>query len=159
MNIVILNLYYLSTRFLNIIFLMVYLSIFFVSFLAATILPFSSEIGLASLFKVGVHNNILLLIFASFGNILGSCINWLLGIYSRKFEKKKWFPFDKKKIIRASNWFEKYGKWSLLFSWVPIIGDPITFVAGTMKTNFKIFLLLVSIGKILRYFFVFIIFI
>ena len=138
---------------------MVYLSIFFVSFLAATILPFSSEVGLASLFKVGVHNNILLLIFASFGNILGSCINWLLGIYSRKFEKKKWCPFDKKKIIRESNWFKKYGKWSLLFSWVPIIGDPITFVAGTMKTNFKIFLLLVSIGKILRYFFVFIIFI
>ena len=138
---------------------MVYLSIFFVSFLAATIIPFSSEIGLASLLSFGIHNNILLLIFASFGNILGSCVNWLLGNFLRKFEKKKWFPFDKKKIIRASNWFDKYGKWSLLFSWVPIIGDPITFVAGTMKTNFKIFLLLVSIGKILRYFFVFIIFI
>ena len=138
---------------------MVYLSIFFVSFLAATIVPFSSEVGLASVLSLGIYNNILLLIFASFGNILGSCINWLLGIFSRKFEKKKWFPFDKKKIVKASSWFEKYGKWSLLFSWVPIVGDPITFVAGTMRTNFIIFLLLVSIGKILRYLFVFTVFI
>ncbi len=138
---------------------MVYLSIFFVSFLAASIVPFSSEVGLASLLSLGIHNNTLLLIFASFGNILGSCLNWLLGIFSRKFEKKKWFPFDKKKIVKASSWFEKYGKWSLLFSWVPIVGDPITFVAGTMRTNFIIFLLLVSIGKILRYLFVFTIFI
>jgi len=76
---------------------MVYLSIFFVSFLAATIVPFSSEVGLASLLSLGIHNNILLLIFASFGNILGSCINWLLGIFSRKFEKKNGFLLIKKK--------------------------------------------------------------
>ena len=78
---------------------MVYLTIFFLSFLAATILPFSSEIGLASLLALDTYNNILLLIFASCGNILGSCINWLLGNYSRGFENKKWFPFNKKNKI------------------------------------------------------------
>ena len=137
---------------------MVYLTIFFLSFLAATILPFSSEIGLASLLALDTYNNVLLLILASCGNILGSCINWLLGNYSRRFENKKWFPFNKKNLLKASNWFEKYGKWSLLLSWVPIVGDPITFIAGTMKTKFKTFILLVSISKISRYLVIFLLF-
>ena len=137
---------------------MVYLTIFFLSFLAATILPFSSEIGLASLLALDTYNNVLLLILASCGNILGSCINWLLGNYSRRFENKKWFPFNKKNLFKASNWFEKYGKWSLLLSWVPIVGDPITFIAGTMKTKFKTFILLVSISKISRYLVIFLLF-
>ena len=137
---------------------MVYLTIFFLSFLAATILPFSSEIGLASLLALDTYNNVLLLILASCGNILGSCINWLLGNYSRRFENKKWFPFNKKNLLKASNWFERYGKWSLLLSWVPIIGDPITFIAGTMKTKFKTFILLVSISKISRYLVIFLLF-
>ena len=137
---------------------MVYLTIFFLSFLAATILPFSSEIGLASLLALDTYNNILLLIFASCGNILGSCINWLLGNYSRRFENKKWFPFNKKNLFKASNWFEKYGKWSLLLSWMPVVGDPITFIAGTMKTKFKTFILLVSISKISRYLVIFLLF-
>ena len=137
---------------------MVYLTIFFLSFLAATILPFSSEIGLASLLALDTYNNILLLIFASCGNILGSCINWLLGYYSRGFENKKWFPFNNQNLVKASNWFEKYGKWSLLLSWMPVVGDPITFIAGTMKTKFKTFILLVSISKISRYLVIFLLF-
>ena len=134
---------------------MAYLTIFIISLLAATILPFSSEISLAGLLISNNYNNLLLLIFASLGNIIGSCVNWFLGFYSRKFENKRWFPFDRRKITQASVWFEKYGKWSLLFSWLPFVGDPITFVAGTMKTNFKTFILLVSIGKIFRYLLVF----
>ena len=138
---------------------MIYISLFFLSFLAATIIPFSSEVGLASLLKLDLYNDLFLLISAIIGNILGSCVNWYLGIYSRTFEKKKWFPFNKKNLLKASNWFEKYGKWSLLLSWVPIIGDPITFVAGIMKTKFTTFFMFVSIGKILRYLIVFSIFI
>ena len=130
---------------------MIYISLFFLSFLAATIIPFSSEVGLASLLKLNLYNDLLLLISASVGNILGSCVNWYLGIYSRTFEKRKWFPFDKKNLSKASNWFEKYGKWSLLLSWMPVVGDPITFIAGTMKTKFKTFIILVSISKISRY--------
>ena len=137
---------------------MIYISLFFLSFLAATIIPFSSEVGLASLLKLDPYNVLFLLISASVGNILGSCVNWYLGIYSRTFEKKKWFPFDKKNISKASSWFEKYGKWSLLLSWMPIVGDPITFIAGTMKTKFKTFIILVSISKISRYLVILILF-
>ena len=131
-----------------------YLSLFIVSFLAATILPFSSEAILATYLLSEIYNKFLLIFFASFGNILGSIFNWFLGIYFLKFQNKKWFPFSKTQIDRSSKWFKKYGKWSLLFAWVPIIGDPLTFIAGTMRIKFLIFLLLVSFGKIMRYFFI-----
>tara|TARA_R110000751_G_scaffold257208_1_gene356627 strand:+ start:122 stop:556 length:435 start_codon:yes stop_codon:yes gene_type:complete len=128
-----------------------YITLFVISFLAATILPLSSEITLAGLMAVQSYNNFILLLVASLGNILGSSFNWVLGIYSRKFESKKWFPFNQKQMKRSSNWFLKYGKWSLLFAWLPIVGDPLTFVAGTMRINFLNFLILVAIGKVGRY--------
>jgi membrane protein YqaA with SNARE-associated domain len=131
-----------------------YLSLFTISFLAATILPFSSELMLASMLSIENYNRTLLITFSSFGNILGSVFNWVLGFYFIKLQNKKWFPFNQEQISKSSQWFEKYGKWSLLFAWVPIIGDPLTFVAGTMKTKFFIFLILVSIGKISRYLFI-----
>ena len=131
-----------------------YLSLFTISFLAATILPFSSELMLASMLSMENNNRILLIIISSLGNILGSVFNWVLGFYFMKLQNKKWFPFNKKQISKSSLWFEKYGKWSLLFAWVPIIGDPLTFVAGTMKIKFFIFLILVGIGKISRYLFI-----
>ena len=99
-----------------------YLTLFIVSFLAATILPFSSEAILATYLLSETYNKFLLIFFASFGNILGSIFNWLLGIYFLKFQDKKWFPFSNTQIDRSSKWFNKYGKWSLLFAWVPIIG-------------------------------------
>ena len=125
--------------------------LFLISFLAATIFPFSSELTLLSLLKTGNYNTFLLLCAASLGNILGSAFNWLLGRYLLKYLNKKWFPFKQNQINQASNWFKKFGIWSLLFSWVPIIGDPLTFVAGILRINFSIFFVLVSIGKILRY--------
>ena len=131
-----------------------YLSLFTISFLAATILPFSSELMLASMLSIENYNRTLLITFSSLGNILGSVFNWVLGFYFMKLQNKKWFPFNQEQISKSSQWFEKYGKWSLLFAWVPIIGDPLTFVAGTMKTKFFIFLILVGIGKISRYLFI-----
>jgi len=131
-----------------------YLSLFTISFLAATILPLSSELMLASMLSIEGYNRTLLIVFSSLGNILGSVFNWVLGFYFIKLQNKKWFPFNEKQISKSSLWFEKYGKWSLLFAWVPIIGDPLTFVAGTMKTKFFIFLILVGIGKISRYLFI-----
>ena len=131
-----------------------YLSLFTISFLAATILPFSSELMLASMLSIENYNRTLLITFSSLGNILGSVFNWVLGFYFIKLQNKKWFPFNQEQILKSSQWFEKYGKWSLLFAWVPIIGDPLTFVAGTMKAKFFIFLILVGIGKISRYLFI-----
>ena len=130
---------------------MIYLSLFFISFLAATILPFSSELTLAGLISTSNYDNLLLLAFASFGNVLGSVVNWFLGFYSRNFTSKKWFPFNETQITRSSKWFEKFGKWSLLFAWVPILGDPLTLVAGLLRVRFLDFIILVAIGKVSRY--------
>ena len=134
---------------------MIYLSLFVISFLAATILPLSSELTLAGLITTYNYNNLLLLIVASSGNILGSIVNWILGFYSRNLTSKKWFPFKDEQIKRSSNWFNKFGKWSLLFAWVPIIGDPLTLAAGLLRVKFTEFLILVSIGKVFRYFLIY----
>ena len=134
---------------------MIYLSLFAISFLAATILPFSSELTLAGLIATSNYDSLLLLIAASIGNILGSVINWILGFYSRNLTTKKWFPFKDKQIENSSKWFNKLGKWSLLFAWIPIIGDPLTLVAGLLRVRFLDFIILVAIGKVSRYLVVF----
>ena len=134
---------------------MTYLSLFLISFLAATILPFSSELTLAGLMVTSNYDNLFLLIVASLGNVLGSVVNWILGFYSRNLSKKRWFPFKDKQIKKSSKWFNKFGKWSLLFVWVPIIGDPLTLAAGLLRVKFIEFLILVTIGKVSRYLVIF----
>ena len=130
---------------------MIYLSLFVVSFMVATIVPFGSEIYFATLLSINEYNSLLLLIAASTGNILGSVFNWICGYYAAYFIQKKWFPINQNQINKATNFFLKYGKWSLLLAWVPFIGDPLTLVAGTLRYSFLPFLILVSIGKISRY--------
>ena len=134
---------------------MTYLSLFLISFLAATILPFSSELTLAGLMVTSNYDNLFLLIVASLGNVLGSVVNWILGFYSRNLSKKRWFPFKDKQIKKSSKWFNKFGKWSLLFVWVPIIGDPLTLAAGLLRVRFIEFFILVTIGKVSRYLIIF----
>ena len=131
-----------------------YSSLFISSFLSSTILPGHSEITLTTLILLERYSQFLLISFASFGNILGSVINWYLGFYITKFVNKSWFPFKKKQLDKASLWYLKYGKWSLFFSWVPIIGDPLTIVAGIFRVPLVIFITIVSISKVLRYIFV-----
>ena len=134
---------------------MIYLSLFTISFLAATVLPFSSELTLAGLIIASNYDKLLLLIVASFGNVTGSAVNWALGFYSRNLTTKKWFPFKETQIEKSSQWFRKFGKWALLFAWVPIIGDPLTLVAGLLRVRFLDFIILVAIGKVSRYLIVF----
>jgi membrane protein YqaA with SNARE-associated domain len=129
----------------------IYLSLFIISFLAATILPFSSELTLAGLIIASNYDKLLLWIVASFGNVTGSAVNWALGFYSRNLTTKKWFPFKETQIEKSSQWFRKFGKWTLLFAWVPIIGDPLTLVAGLLRVRFLDFIILVAIGKVSRY--------
>ena len=119
--------------------------------MVATIVPFGSEAYFASLLVMKQYNGLFLLIAASMGNILGSVFNWICGYYAAYFLQKKWFPIKQKQIDKTSIFFIKYGKWSLLLSWVPFIGDPITFVAGTLRYSFFPFLILVSISKVGRY--------
>ena len=136
-----------------------YFQLLIISFLAATILPLSSELVLSTMLLTDSFDKYLLLVVASFGNIFGSSVNWYLGKKILIFRDKKWFPVNEKQIAKSEMYFKKYGIWSLLLAWVPIIGDPLTVIAGILKINFFTFLLLVSISKISRYIFlIFIIF-
>ena len=119
--------------------------------MVATIVPFGSEMYFGSLLSLGKYNNFFLLVAASLGNILGSVFNWVCGYYINYFIQKSWFPIKQNKIKKGTEIFNKYGKWSLLLSWVPFIGDPLTFAAGILRYSFIPFLILVSIGKIGRY--------
>ena len=136
-----------------------YFQLFIISFFAATILPFSSELVLSTMLLTDSFDKYLLLVVASFGNILGSSVNWYLGKKILIFKDKKWFPANERQITKGEIYFKKYGIWSLLLAWLPIIGDPLTVVAGILRVKFFTFLLLVSISKISRYIFlIFIIF-
>ncbi|MBO9122929.1 MULTISPECIES: YqaA family protein [unclassified Rhizobium] len=128
-----------------------YAGLFAISLIAATILPAQSEAGLVALILSGQYSTLLLVIVASVGNILGSLVNWLLGIGIERFRHKRWFPVGEVALDRAQRWYRRYGKWSLLASWLPIVGDPITVVAGVMREPLPVFLLLVTIAKTARY--------
>jgi membrane protein YqaA with SNARE-associated domain len=142
-----------------VIILISYFQLFIISFLAATILPLSSELVLSTMLLTDSFDKYLLLVVASFGNILGSSVNWYLGKKILIFKDKKWFPANERQIAKGEIYFKKYGIWSLLLAWVPIIGDPLTVVAGILRVKFFTFFLLVSISKISRYIFlIFIIF-
>tara|TARA_Y200000002_G_scaffold13622_1_gene11003 strand:- start:263 stop:694 length:432 start_codon:yes stop_codon:yes gene_type:complete len=142
-----------------VIILISYFQLLIISFLAATILPLSSELVLSTMLLTDSFDKYLLLVVASFGNIFGSSVNWYLGKKILIFKDKKWFPVNEKQIAKSEMYFKKYGIWSLLLAWVPIIGDPLTVIAGILRVNFFTFLLLVSVSKTTRYIFlIFIIF-
>ncbi|MDB3864153.1 VTT domain-containing protein, partial [Alphaproteobacteria bacterium] len=102
----------------------------------------------------GSFQTLNLLVIASLGNISGSIVNWYLGKKINLYQKKKWFPMSPNQLKKSEYYYQKYGLWSLLLSWVPIIGDPITLFAGILNVRFQIFVILVSISKISRYVFV-----
>ena len=128
---------------------MVYLTLFAVSFLAATLLPLGSEALL--IYDISQNYSLLLLwIVATLGNTLGSMLNYWLGLKGEVYlEEKGHLP--KEKMKRARSFFDNYGGWTLLLSWVPIIGDPLTFVAGVLRYDIKWFILIVFTAKGLRY--------
>ncbi len=125
--------------------------LFLSAFGAATLLPLQSEAVLVGLLAQAQYPVWLLVAVASLGNILGSCVNWWLGLKVEQYKNKKWFPVSEQKMLQAQGIYQKYGFWSLLLSWVPIIGDPITLIAGLLKENFVRFVVMVSIAKIGRY--------
>ena len=128
-----------------------YGGLFLAAFAAATILPAQSEAVLAGLLAAGNHAPALLILVAGSGNVLGSVVNWLLGRGIERFRSARWFPVSERQLDRARGWYRKYGWWSLLLSWVPVIGDPLTVAAGVMREPFARFLLVVSIAKFGRY--------
>ncbi len=127
-----------------------YGGLFLAALVSATLIPGQSEAVLVGLLLAG-HSPWLLLIVASVGNILGSVLNWIVGRGMERFRDRRWFPVRAEALDRAQRWYTKYGKWSLLLSWAPVVGDPLTIVAGVMRESFPMFLLLVAIAKIGRY--------
>jgi membrane protein YqaA with SNARE-associated domain len=128
-----------------------YLSLFFSALIAATILPMQSEAVLVGLLLASAYPVSTLIMVATVGNVLGSVINWYLGRYLLRFQQRRWFPSSGPQLKRAQNWYRRYGRWSLLGSWLPIIGDPLTVMAGVMREPLLPFLLLVTIAKATRY--------
>ena len=125
--------------------------LFSAALLGATIVPAQSEVILAGMHMAGTHSTPTLVLVATAGNVLGSVVNWLLGRYLIHFRDRRWFPVKASLIDRATTWYRKWGVWSLLLAWAPFIGDPLTLVAGILRENFWVFLLLVTIGKAARY--------
>lgn len=97
------------------------------------------------------HAPWLLVAVATVGNVLGSTVNWVLGRYIEHFKDRKWFPMSPQSLAKAQYHYNRYGKWSLLLSWVPLIGDPITVMAGIMRERLWIFMTLVMVAKGGRY--------
>ncbi len=131
--------------------LTVYLGLFLSAFAAATLFPMQSEAALVGLLLTDSHAVWALVAAASFGNVAGSFVNWVLGRSIERFRDKRWFPVSEKALQRAQRWYRRYGRWSLLLSWMPIIGDPLTLAAGIMKEPLSVFLVLVPIAKTGRY--------
>lgn len=129
----------------------VYFGLFAAAFAAATILPMQSEAALAGLLLTEAFPTIVLIMVASAGNVLGSIINWLIGRGIEQFRDRKWFPVGPAMLDRAMKWYHRYGRWSLLLSWLPVVGDPLTVVAGALREPFWSFVAIVAIAKIARY--------
>jgi len=132
-----------------------YFLLFISAFGAATLLPLQSEAVLVTLLLKEQYSALLLISIATLGNVLGSCVNWWLGLKIEQFKHRKWFPVSEKRLQQAQSFYHKYGFYSLLLSWAPIIGDPITLVAGLFKENFWRFLGIVIIAKAGRYLFIY----
>ena len=128
-----------------------YGGLFLNAFVAATLLPAFSELSFAGLLAAGTGNALFLFLSVTAGNILGAIVNFWLGWHLAKYQSKGWFPFSAKQIETGALHFSRYGKWSLLFAWLPIVGDPLTLAAGLLRTDFRFFLMLVAVGKAARY--------
>lgn len=125
--------------------------LFAIAFVAATILPAQSEAVLVGLLVAGTQSPVLLVTVASLGNVLGAVVNWALGRGVERFRDRKWFPVSSASLDRATGWYRKWGRWSLLLSWAPIGGDALTVAAGVLREPLWSFVVLVTIAKTARY--------
>ncbi|TDF86390.1 YqaA family protein [Pseudomonas sp. H9] len=126
-------------------------ALFFSAFGAATLLPLQSEAVLVGLLLRDPQAVFTLVLIATLGNVLGSIVNWLLGRGIEHLRDRRWFPFSAAQLDKAQQRYQRYGQWSLLLSWMPVIGDPLTLIAGIMREPFWRFVLLVTLAKAGRY--------
>jgi membrane protein YqaA with SNARE-associated domain len=125
--------------------------LFVVAFLSATLLPSSSEAALAAVMTLGTAPVALAVATATAGNTMGSLLNWLLGAFFAHYRDRRWFPVKPADFDKVCGWYRKWGVWTLALSWVPLLGDPLTIVAGVMRTPLWIFIPVVALAKGARY--------
>ena len=125
------------------------LGLFLAAFIAATPLPMNSEIPFVALQSLG-HRPWVLVVVATLGNVLGSCVTYGCGRWARQAQGSAWFPLSEDQLAKAQGWFQRWGLWTLLLSWAPA-GDLIVALAGLMRVPFALFLLFVTLAKALRY--------
>lgn len=128
-----------------------YVTLFGTAFASATLLPLQSEALLVGMLLADAGSPLLLVVIASAGNVLGSTVNWMLGRSIQHFRDRPWFPVKPPQMERAEGWYRGWGKWSLLLSWMPVIGDPVTVIAGVLRERLATFLVLVTLAKVGRY--------
>lgn len=121
------------------------------AFTSATLLPGTSEATLLALHVNGAAPVWQLLAVASIANVAGSCVNWAMGRFLLRFQERRWFPATPAQVARAQDWYARYGWPSLFLSWLPVVGDPLTVVAGLLRTPFLLFLIVVALAKTGRY--------
>ncbi|SEA56085.1 YqaA family protein [Marinobacterium iners] len=125
------------------------LGLFLSALISSTLLPGGSEALLAWLVASGEHPLWLLLLMATVGNVLGSLITWGMGYWvAHRFPLR---ALDKPEHQRARHWIERYGALVLLLAWLPVVGDPLCFVAGWLRVNLFASLVAITLGKLLRY--------
>ena len=128
-----------------------YGGLFAIAFVAATILPMQSEAALAALLASGSFPAAALIAVASVGNVLGAVVNWFIGRGIERFRDRSWFPVSPAKLDRVTTWYRRYGRWSLLLSWAPVMGDPLTVAAGVLREPMWSFIAIVTVAKVTRY--------
>ena len=127
-----------------------FLGLFVISFLAATLIPLSSEIFVVTM-TLGGYNPLLLFFFATTGNTLGAIVNYYVGRYGADFVLSRYVKIDSEVRQSMERRYQKWGSPILFFAWAPIIGDPLTVVAGGFRMNIQVFLFWVILGKAFRY--------
>jgi membrane protein YqaA with SNARE-associated domain len=130
-----------------------YVVLFLSALIAATLVPMQSEAVLVGLLIAADKPLVWLLVVATTGNVLGAVINWYLGHVLVQFQDRAWFPASETQLLRAKNWYGRYGRWSLLGSWLPVVGDPVTVIAGALGERLFPFVLMVTLAKGARYLF------
>lgn len=131
--------------------MLAYLTLAASAFVAATVFPLQSEAVLVGLMLTGDHTVWLLVLVASVANTAGSVVNWWLGGLIHRYRDRRWFPASPEALSRAEGWYRRWGHWSLMLSWAPIIGDPLTVVAGVLREPLWRFVILVALAKTGRY--------
>ncbi len=131
--------------------LLTHASLFALAFLAATLLPVQSEAVLAGLLSLSTEPWGTLLAVATLGNTLGAVVNWALGRGIEQYQSHRWFPVKPAQLDKAKLHYQRWGRWCLFFSWVPVVGDAFTVLAGVLRERLWIFVVVVGAGKLARY--------